>query len=54
MQFEVITKASPQNQIVSNEQIVKKLLNIDLNNTTCKEAFDFIYNIQQNFKNIQQ
>lgn len=54
LQFEVITKASPQNQIVSNEQIVKKLLNIDLNNTTCKEAFDFIYNIQQNFKNIQQ
>ena len=54
LQFEVITKASPQNQIVSNEQIVKKLLNIDLNNTTCKEAFDFIYTIQQNFKNIQQ
>lgn len=54
LQFEVITKASPPNQIVSNEQIVKKLLNIDLNNTTCKEAFDFIYNIQQNFKNIQQ
>ena len=54
LQFEVITKAAPQNQIVSNEQIVKKLLNIDLNNTTCKEAFDFIYNIQQNFKNIQQ
>lgn len=52
--FEIISKASLAiNQNISYEQIVKSLLGLDLNNTTCKEAFDFIYNIQQKLKNIQ-
>lgn len=52
--FEVIQKAPlTNNQKASYEQIVKDIIKIDLNNTTCKEAFDYIYNIQQKFKNIQ-
>ena len=38
---------------ILNENNIKKIENIDLNNTTCKEAFDILYNIQQNLKNIQ-
>lgn len=49
--FELI-QASSESQITS-KNIIKQINNIDLKNTTPKEAFDFIYNIQQNFKNIQ-
>ena len=35
------------------DDMIKKIENIDLNNTTCKEAFDILYNIQQFLKNIQ-
>ena len=53
--FKVIPKASlALNQNISYEKVVKSLLELDLNNTTFKEAFDFIYNIQQKLKNIQQ
>ena len=52
--FEVISKAPLAiNQNNSYEQIVKSLLELDLNNTTCKEAFDILYNIQQNLNNMQ-
>lgn len=51
--FEVITDLAPSNQNISYERIIKKIQNIDLNNTTFKEAFDLLYNIQQNLKNIQ-
>ena len=37
----------------SYDNIVNKIESIDLNNTTCKEAFDILYNIQQKIKNIQ-
>lgn len=50
--FEFVTP-TPSNQNTSYINIIKKIQNIDLNNTTCKEAFDILYNIQQNLKNIQ-
>lgn len=53
LQYEVINTLTPSNQNVSYDSIVKKIENIDLNNTTCKEAFDILYNIQQNLKSIQ-
>lgn len=52
IEFEVISKA-PSNQSSSYDNIIKKIKNIDLDNTTCKEAFDILYNIQQKLKNIQ-
>ena len=51
--YEVISNPAPSNQNVSYDNIIKKIQNIDLNNTTCKEAFDILYNIQQKLKNIQ-
>ena len=53
IEFEVVSSQTPSYQNASYEQIVKKILNIDLDNTTCKEAFDILYMIQQNLKNIQ-
>lgn len=53
LKFEVISNLTPSNQYTSYESIIKKIKNIDLDNTTCKEAFDILYNIQQNLKNIQ-
>lgn len=53
IKFEIISSQTPSYQNASYEQIVKKILNIDLDNTTCKEAFDILYMIQQNLKNIQ-
>ena len=52
IEFEVISKA-PSNQSSSYDNIIKKIKNIDLDNITCKEAFDILYNIQQKLKNIQ-
>lgn len=51
--FEVISDIAPSNQNTSYEKIVNKIKNIDLNNTTFHQAFDILYNIQQNLKNIQ-
>lgn len=51
--FEVISDIAPSNQSTSYEKIVNKIKNIDLNNTTFHQAFDILYNIQQNLKNIQ-
>lgn len=53
LQYEVITTIAPSNQNISYDSIIKKIQDTDLNNTTCKEAFDILYNIQQNLKNIQ-
>lgn len=52
IEFEVISEA-PSNQSSSYDNIIKKIKNIDLDNITCKEAFDILYNIQQKLKNIQ-
>lgn len=53
IKFEVISNQTSSNQNTSYSKIIQKILNIDLDNTTCKEAFDILYNIQQNLKNIQ-
>lgn len=51
--FEIIENFASPTQNTSYTNIINKIQNIDLNNTTCKEAFDILYNIQQNLKNIQ-
>lgn len=51
--FEIVPNQTSSNQNVSYEHIIKKIQNIDLDNTTCKEAFDILYNIQQKLQNIQ-
>lgn len=54
IEFKVInTLASSNNQNTSYGSIIKQIQNINLDNTTCKEAFDILYNIQQKLKNIQ-
>lgn len=50
--FEFVTP-TPSDQNTSYINIIKKIQNIDLNNTTCKEAFDILYNIQQKLNNMQ-
>lgn len=40
-------------KIINSNEIVKKILDIDLNNTTCKMAFDILYDMQQKLKKIQ-
>lgn len=50
--FEYVSP-TPLNQNTSYTNIIKKIQNIDLNNTTCKEAFDILYNIQQKLNNMQ-
>lgn len=57
LNYEVIYTQASSNQTPSYNSIVKKIITkiteLDMNNTTCKEAFDILYNIQQNLKNIQ-
>ena len=50
--FEFVSPTSPD-QKTSYLNIIKKIQNIDLNNTTCKEAFDILYNIQQKLNSMQ-
>ena len=52
LKYELVTNQAPLNQ-GSYNSIIKNIQNIDLENTTCKEAFDILYNIQQKLKNIQ-
>jgi len=52
--FEVISDIAPSNQNTSYEKIVDRIKKIDLDNTTFHQAFDILYNIQQNLKNIPQ
>lgn len=49
--FELVQASSENPNTYKN--IIKKINNIDLKNTTPKQAFDILYNIQQNSKNIQ-
>lgn len=53
IKFEVISNHTSSDQNTSYAKIIQKIQNIDLENTTCKEAFDILYMIQQNLKNIQ-
>ena len=51
LEFEVVS--TPSHQTTPYDSIIKKILEIDINNTTCKEAFDILYSIQQKLKSIQ-
>lgn len=51
--FEIVSNQTSSDQNTYYKQIIKQIQNIDLDNTTCKKAFDILYNIQQNLKNIQ-
>lgn len=51
--FEVIPNQASENQNISYDSIINKIKNIDMNNTTFKEAFDILYSIQQKLNNIQ-
>lgn len=51
--FKIVSNPAPEYQISSYNDIIQRIQSIDLNNTTCKEAFDILYNIQQKLKNIQ-
>ena len=39
-------------KLVTTNEIVKKILDIDFNNTTCIEAFNLLHSIQNDLKNI--
>lgn len=39
-------------KLVTTNEIVKNILDIDLNNTTCIEAFNLLHSIQNDLKNI--
>ena len=39
-------------KLVTTNEIVKKILDIDLNNTTCIEAFNLLHSVQNDLKNI--
>lgn len=41
-------------KIVSSDRIVKKILDIDLNNTTFMDAFNLLYSIQNDLKKIYE
>ncbi len=51
--FQIVSNLASECQISSYNNIIERIQSIDLNNTTCKEAFDILYTIQQNLKNIQ-
>ena len=51
--FEVISNQASSSQNISYDSIINKIKKIDLNNTTFKEAFDLLYNIQQSLNNMQ-
>lgn len=39
-------------KLVTTNEIVKKILDIDFNNTTCIEAFNLLHSVQNDLKNI--
>lgn len=53
LKYKLVPTHASSNQNTFYNNIIKQIENIDLNNTTCKEAFDILYNIQQKIKNIQ-
>ena len=53
LKYSIVPHQASSNQTTSYDNIIKKIQNIDLNNTTCKEAFDILYSIQQKLKSIQ-
>lgn len=54
LDYEVISApTSSENRDTSYSCIINKIKKVDMNNTTYKQAFDFLYNIQQKLNNIQ-
>ena len=54
IKYEVISApTSSNNQNTSYSCIINKIKKIDMDNTTYKQAFDLLYNIQQKLNNIQ-
>lgn len=55
IKYQVISTPAPSNSIqnTSYDGIINYIKNIDLDNTSCKQAFDTLYNIQQKLNNIQ-
>lgn len=54
LQYEVINTLAPSaNQSNSYQTIINSIKNIDLENTSVKDAFDLLYSLQQKIKNIQ-
>lgn len=55
IKYQVISTPASSNNIpnTSYNSIINYIKNIDLDNTSCKQAFDTLYNIQQKIKNIQ-
>lgn len=55
IKYQVISTLTSSNNIpnTSYDSIINYIKNIDLDNTSCKQAFDTLYNIQQKIKNIQ-
>lgn len=51
--FEVVSSPTSSCQNAPYSSIITQLKNIDLNNTTFKDAFYILYNIQQKLKNMQ-
>lgn len=51
--YEIISNQASSSQNISYDSIINKIKKIDLNNTTFKEAFDLLYNIQQSLNNMQ-
>lgn len=58
IEFQIIDdNAKAQNndeyiKVITSNEIIKKILNIDLNNTTLIDAFNAFYSIQNDLKNI--
>ena len=48
--FEVVSNIEPTSINALHQSIIQKIQDIDFENTTCKEAFDILYNMQQRLK----
>lgn len=52
LDYEVIS-ASTSSESTNATSIIQKIKKLDMNNTTYKQAFDFLYNIQNKLNNIE-
>lgn len=50
LKYKLVSTHTSSNQNTSYDDIIKKIENIDLNNTTCKEAFDILCQYTAKFK----
>ena len=52
LDYEVIS-ASTSSKSTNATSIIQKIKNLDMNNTTYKQAFDFLYKLQNKLNNIE-